>query len=109
MDKPRCIPAAGVRIAAACAVSLSVLAAPASAAPAKITSKTVEPAVIPADGSSGAVVTVRTDAPALSVTLDLAAGGAVPFQSIDPQTFSAVLTPAQLLFQYFPDDVNRNF
>jgi hypothetical protein len=109
MGKPSCIPTAGVRFAAACAISMSTLAVPASAGP-RAASKNVEPAVIPADGSSGAVVTIRTDAPASSVTLDLAGGvGTVPFVPIDSQTFSAVLTPAQLLYMYLPSDVNRSF
>ena len=97
-----------VRIAAAWAISTVLFATPVSAGP-KLASKTVEPAVIPGDGSSGAVVTVRTDLPASSVVLDLAAGGTVPFVLIDSQTFSVILTPAQLLFDYLPDDVNRNF
>jgi hypothetical protein len=97
-----------VRIAVACTISVALFAASASAGP-RLTSKTVEPAVIPGDGSSGAVVTVRTDLPASSVVIDLAAGGTVPFAVIDSQTFSVILTPAQLLFDYLPDDVNRNF
>jgi len=96
-----------VRIGAAWTISAALFAASASAGP-TLASKTVEPAVIPGDGSSGAVVTVRTDLPASSVVIDLAAGGTVPFLLIDSQTFSVILTPAQLLFGYLPDDVNRN-
>src|SRR5712671_1254522 len=81
----------------------------AAAGGATVKSKAVYPAVIPADGSSGAVVQVRTDAPASSVVIDLAAGGSVPLVAIDAQTFAAVLTPEQLLFDYAADDVNRNF
>ena len=81
----------------------------AAAGGAGVKSKAVYPAVIPADGSSGAMVQVRTDAPASSVVIDLASGGSVPFVAIDAQTFSAVLTPEQLLFDYTADDVNRNF
>ena len=55
-----------VRIVAAWTICAAVFAASASAGP-TVTSKTVEPAVIPGDGSSGAVVTVRTDLPASSV------------------------------------------
>src|SRR6266542_73392 len=96
-----------VRIGAAWTISAALFAASASAGP-TLASKTVEPAVIPGDGSSGAVVTVLTDLPASSVVIDLAAGGTVPFLLIDSQTFSVILTPAQLLFGYLPDDVNRN-
>ena len=53
-------------------------------------------------------MTVRTDLPASSVVMNLKAGGTVPFLAINSTTFSAALTPAQLLFDYFPDDVNRN-
>jgi hypothetical protein len=60
-----------VRIVAAWTICAAVFAASASAGP-TVTSKTVEPAVIPGDGSSGAVVTVRTDLPASSVVIDLA-------------------------------------
>jgi len=96
-----------VRVAVAWAVSVGFFACPVSAGQ-NIISKTVEPAVIPSKRSSGAVVTVRTDLPASSVVIDLEAGGTVPFLAINSTTFSAALTPAQLLFDYFPDDVNRN-
>ena len=76
---------------------------------ASVKSKAVYPAVIPSDGSSGAVVAVRTTAPASSVVIELAAGGTVPLTSLDAQTFSGVLTADQLLFGYATDDVNRNF
>ncbi len=111
MDSLRLSGAAVVRAAAVSILAVGSLASfpsPASAAP-TIKSKTVEPAVIPSGSSSGAVVTVRTDLPATSVAIDLAAGGTVPFVAIDSQTFSVVLTSAQLLFDYQPDDVNRNF
>ena len=110
MDSLRLSGAAVVRAAAVSILAVGSLASfpsPASAAP-TIKSKTVEPAVIPSGSSSGAVVTVRTDLPATSVAIDLAAGGTVPFVAIDSQTFSVVLTSAQLLFDYQPDDVNRN-
>jgi hypothetical protein len=97
---------------AAIAVIWALLAAliPVSAAGgAKVRSKAVYPAVIPADGSSGAVLEVRTDAPASGVLIELAAGDSVPLVAIDAKTFSAVLTPEQLLFDYAADDVNRNF
>jgi hypothetical protein len=87
---------------------VGVIASPVSAGP-KVASKSVEPAVIPGDGSSGAVVMIRTDLPATAVTIDLQAGGTVAFTSIDSQTFSVVLTSAQLLVDYQPNDVNRNF
>ena len=111
MDSLRLSGAAVVRAAAVSILAVGsfvTFPSPASAAP-TITSKTVEPAVIPSSSSSGAVVTVRTDLPATSVAIDLAAGGTVPFVAIDSQTFSVVLTSAQLLFDYQPDDVNRNF
>ena len=95
------------RVAVAWTVSVGFFASPVSAGQ-SIISKTVEPAVIPSISSSGAVVTVRTDLPASSVVIDLEAGGTVPFLAINSTTFSAALTPAQLLFDYFPDDVNRN-
>jgi hypothetical protein len=76
---------------------------------ASVKSKAVYPAVIPADGSSGAVLTVRTTAPASSVLIELVAGGTVPLASIDAQTFSAALSADQLLFSYVASDVNRNF
>ena len=62
--------------------------------------QTVEPAVIPSNSSSGAVVTVRTDLPASSVVIDLEAGGTVSFLAISSTTFSVALTPVQLLFDY---------
>ena len=95
------------RVAVAWTMSVGFLASPVSAGQ-NIIAKTVEPAVIPSNSSSGAVVTVRTDLPASSVVIDLEAGGTVPFLAINSTTFSAVLTPAQLLFDYLPDDVNRN-
>ena len=100
------------RSAAALVCGLAILAArlPMSAAVgASVQSKAVYPAVIPADGSSGAIVAVRTTAPASSVFIELAAGGTVPLISLDAQTFSAVLTAGQLLSDYAADDVNRNF
>ena len=106
MDSLRLSGAAVVRAAAVSILAVGSfvsLPSPASAAP-TITSKTVEPAVIPSGSSSGAVVTVRTDLPATSVAIDLEAGGTVPFVAIDSQTFSVVLTSAQLLFDYQPDD-----
>ena len=96
-----------VHVAVAWAVSVGFFASPVSAGQ-DIIAKTVEPAVIPSNSSSGAVVTVRTDLPASSVVIDLEAGGTVPFLAINSTTFSAALTPAQLLFDYLPDDVNRN-
>src|SRR5262245_24782690 len=89
-------------------IALSVLSASCAGAP-SVRSTMVYPSVVPADGSSGALVHVRTTAPASSVVLDLAAGGSLAFTPVDLLTYSASLTPEQLLHGYASDDVYRNF
>jgi hypothetical protein len=96
------------RLAAHAGLAVLTLAAAAAAQP-RVVSKAVFPPVVPADGSTPALVEVRTDLAATSVTLELAGGGTVSFSALDAQTFTAILTNTQLLDGYGPDDVNRNF
>ena len=97
---------ARIRIAG-CSLFLSLAAMSAHAA--SIVALATYPAAVPSDGSSAAIVVVRTGAAAASVELELdGGGGTVPLVALDAQTFSAILTPAQLLANYTVDEVFRH-
>jgi hypothetical protein len=74
----------------------------------KIEAMTTVPLVVPANGSASALVVVKLDGPAFSVSLDTGSA-VIPFLPFTGDTYTLLVSPSDLLFDYAPDDVNRNF
>jgi hypothetical protein len=85
------------------------LGAPAFAAPDLVASAQF-PLVVPADGSSSALLAVKVTGAPASVTLHTYLGNAyVPLQPMGGDVWSIVIPPADLLAGYSSGHANRNF
>jgi hypothetical protein len=93
-------------LALPCAVMLCMVG-PATADDASVEAVTTIPLVIPADGSTAALLLVKTSGAASRVRL--AAGRGIELTPITATTWSATVPAEVLLAGYGPEDVYRNF